>query len=78
MLNQADKKRKKAKRIKDPFLKERELKAAVFMKKLTLANSLRSLCFSSSGLMSYNFMLGILALVNNHPIKAIKYFMKKS
>ena len=78
MLNQADKKRRKAKRIKDPFLKERELKAAVFMKKLTLANSLRSLCFSSSGLMSYNFMLGILALVNNHPIKAIKYFMEKS
>ena len=68
---------KKAKKIKDPLIKEREMKAGIFIARLMPNNSLRSLSFSSGGMLSYSKVQAILQLVNNHPIRAIKELNKK-
>ena len=68
---------KKAKKIEDPLLREREKKAALFIINLMENNCLRSLTFSSGDLFSYSQAIGILELCNNHPIRAIKAFKKK-
>ena len=71
------KKYKKALKIEDPLTREREKKAGIFMVKLMLNNSLRSLSFSSSGLFDYPLALGIMHLSNNHIIKGIKAIKTK-
>ena len=68
---------KKAKKIKDPLLREREMKAGVFITKLLPNNSLRSMSFSSGGMLTYSQVQAILQLVNGHPIRAIKESKKK-
>ncbi len=68
---------KKAKRIKDPIQKSRQMKAGVFVKKLMPVNTLRSLCFSSSGNLKYNIALGLLEMINGHYLKGLKYIIKK-
>ena len=68
---------KKAKRIKDPLIREREMKAGLFIIKLIPNNSLRSMSFSSGGILSYSQVQAILQLVNNHPLRAIKELKKK-
>lgn len=71
------KKYKKALKIEDPLTREREKKAGIFMVKLMLNNSLRSLSFSSSGLFDYPLALGIMYLSNNRIIKGIKAIKTK-
>ena len=68
---------KKAKKIKDPLLREREKKAGLFVAKLMPNNCLRSLSFSSGGMVSYSLAQGILLLCNGHPIKGLKEMKKK-
>ena len=65
-------KTKKALKIKDPLIKQKELKGAFFIARLIPANSLRSLCFSSSGLLKYHTALAILDFCNGHYIRGIK------
>ena len=76
-IRQGDKRIKKAKKIKDPLLREREIKAGIFIAKLMPNNSLRSLSFSSGGMLKYSQVQAILQLVNGHPIKALKELNKK-
>ena len=76
-INQGLKQIKKAKKIKDPLLREREIKAGIFVARLMPNNSLRSLSFSSAGMLKYSQVQAILQLVNNHPIRAIKELRKK-
>ena len=68
---------KKAQKIKDPLIREREKKAGIFIAKLMPNNSLRSLSFSSSGLFSYPLAEGILELSNGHFFRGIKKMCKK-
>ncbi|MBQ7243098.1 MAG: glycoside hydrolase family 3 protein [Bacilli bacterium] len=68
---------KKAKKIKDPLLREREKKAGWFVYKLMPYNSLRSLSFSSSGAFPYPIALGILELSNGHFLRGIKAMLRK-
>ena len=68
---------KKAQKIKDPLIREREKKAGIFITKLMPNNSLRSLSFSSSGLFSYPLAEGILELSNGHFFRGIKKMCKK-
>ena len=68
---------KKAKKIKDPLLREREKKAGLFIAKLMPNNCLRSLSFSSGGQFSYSLAQGMLLLCNGHLIKGIKAMKKK-
>ncbi len=72
-----EKKIKKAMKIEDAILRNREIKGGVFIKKLLPLNSLRSLSFSSSGTLSYNVAQGILEMCNNHYLNGIKLMMKK-
>lgn len=68
---------KKGKKIKDPVKRASEMKAGNFVRRLMPANSLRSLCFSSGGLFTYELALLLEGLVNNHPIQALKNFHKE-
>ena len=68
---------KKAKKIKDPLLREREKKAGLFVAKLMPNNSLRSLSFSSSGMFKYPLAEGILEMANGHLFRGIKKMTKK-
>lgn len=68
---------KKAMKIKDIITRNREIKGAVFVKKLLPLNSLRSLSFSSSGAFPYNIAKGILEMCNKHYLKGIKLILKK-
>ena len=68
---------KKGKKIKDPVKRASEMKAGNFVRRLMPANSLRSLCFSSGGLFTYELALLLEGLVNNHPVKALKNFHKE-
>lgn len=67
---------KKAKKLP---LEERNLrlKQVSFIKNMISSNSLRSIAHSSNGVMSYNLMKGLEALVNNHPFRALRYFLKR-
>jgi beta-glucosidase len=68
---------KKGWRLKDPAKRERETKAGWFVYKLMGNNSLRSLCFSSSGSFKYNIATGILYMVNGHFIKGLRSMCSK-
>ena len=67
----------KACKLPDGLEKEREKKAGLFIYKLMPNNSLRSLSFSSSGMLKYNIAEGILELSNGHFFKGIKKILKK-
>ena len=68
---------KKAQKIKDPLIREREKKAGIFILKLIPNNSLRSLSFSSGGRLDYPLAEGILELSNGHFFRGIKKMCKK-
>lgn len=68
---------KKALKIKDPLLREREKKTGLFFNRIIPNNSLRSLCFSSSGKLKYNTALGLLEIINGHLFKGLATMMKK-
>ncbi len=67
----------KGKRLEDPKKREAEMKAGNFVYRMMPANSLRSMCFSSSGAFSYKMALLMLGLVNNHPIQGLKQMIQE-
>ena len=77
LINSGLKQYKKACKMEDGPEKEREKKTGIFISKLMPNNCLRSLCFSSSGLLSYELAQGLLLLCNNHFIKGTFEMMKK-
>ena len=68
---------KKACRIKDRLERERKKKAALFVMRMIPNNSLRSLCYSSSGVLKYPVAKGLLEMCNHHYIRGIKEMCKK-
>jgi len=68
---------KKAKRIKDPEARSREEKTGTFLAKMLPYNSLRSLSFSSDGVLPLSAAEGILDIVNGHPFRGLKKMRKK-
>jgi beta-glucosidase len=63
---------RKGRHLKDAAKREREMKAGWFVYKLMGNNSLRSLCFSSSGSFKYNIAVGILYMVNGRFLKGLR------
>lgn len=68
---------KKAKNIQDEKEKQQQIKVGYFIKKALQVNCLRSMWFSSGGVLTYNKAMGILNLSNGKLIKGIKYLKKK-
>ncbi len=68
---------KKAEKIEDPLLRERKKKAALFVAKMMPNNSLRSLCYSSSGALKYPIAQGLLYMCNNRIFKGLITMCKK-
>lgn len=68
---------KKACKMKDGPEKERKKKAGLFIYKLMPNNSLRSLCYSSSGMFKYNLACGILDMVNHHFFRGLFKLCRK-
>lgn len=68
---------KKALKMPDGPEKEREKKAGLFVYKMMNNNSLRSLCFSSSGGFPYNVAVGIKHLCNWKIAKGLKAIKEK-
>ena len=77
MLKVGDKVIKQGKKIKDEKESRRVIKSGVFMKKAVLVNCLRSLCYSSSGILPYQKALGILDLANSKVFKGLGKLLKK-
>ncbi len=73
----ANKNFRKAEKIKEPLLREREKKAALFVLKMVPNNSLRSLCYSSSGMLKYPVAQGLLYMCNNRIIRGLIEMCKK-
>ena len=69
---------KKALKMKDSEEKEAKKKSGLFLYKNMRNNTLRSLCFSSSGMLKYKYALVLLDLANNKIFKAIGKLFKKS
>ena len=76
-INRGYKQYKRGCKMKDSLEKEREKKNGIFVMKLMPCNTLRSLCYSSSGELTFNKAKAILELANNHPFVAIKELKKK-
>ena len=71
-------KMRKAEKMKDGPAKEAAKKSAIFLSKIIPSNSLRSLCFSAGGLLTYKQALGLVDIANNHFGKGIvKLICKK-
>lgn len=68
---------KKACKKEESLERERQKKAGLFVYKMMPYNSLRSICYSSSGKLPYNMAKGILELANGHLIKGLKLILKK-
>lgn len=68
---------KKGCRMKDGPEKERMKKAGLFVYKLMPYNSLRTICYSSSGMLSYKMANVILEFVNKNYFKGIKLLFKR-
>ena len=77
ILGIGDKMIKKAKSVQDEKEKQQQIKAGYFIKKALQVNCLRSMWFSSGGVLTYNKAMGILNLSNGKLIKGIKYLKKK-
>ena len=63
---------KKAKKIKDENERQRQIKSGMFIKKMIMVNCLRSLCYSSAGMLSYLKAQGLLDLANGKIFRAIR------
>lgn len=68
---------KKANKIKDPLLRERKKKSSLFFLRMIPNNSLRSLCYSSSGILKYPVARGLLYMCNGHFLKGLIQMCKK-
>ncbi len=68
---------RKAEKIKDPLLRERKKKGALFIVKMMPNNSLRSLCYSSSGVLKYPVARGLLYMCNNRFFRGLIEMCKK-
>ncbi|MGM9859034.1 MAG: glycoside hydrolase family 3 N-terminal domain-containing protein [Bacilli bacterium] len=68
---------KKGCKMKDGPEKEREKKTGLFVYKLMPCNSLRSLCYSSSGGLSYKVAQALIEFINGHYIRGIKKLVRK-
>ena len=68
---------KEAKKMQEGTEKDNKIKGALFLEKILVSNSLRSMSMCSSGGMPYNFAEGFRDLANGHLIKGIKDFMSK-
>ena len=67
---------KKACKMKDGPEKERKKKAGLFVYKLMPNNSIRSLCYSSSGKLPYRVASALVDFVNGHFFKGIKKLIR--
>ena len=76
-LNLGKKMYKKALKMEDGPNKERQKKAGLFMYYQMCNNCLRSLSFSSGGILRYGVAKGILELSNGHLFKALKEMRNK-
>ena len=77
MLNVGNKIIKDAKKIKDEHERKRQIKSGYFMKRMVLQNSLRSLYFSSGGILKKNDVEGIIDIANGHLIRGLKKMKQK-
>jgi beta-glucosidase len=68
---------KKALKMPDSLERDSMLKNSYFVVRMMPANSIRSMCMSSSGHFSYNSALGFVELANGHLLKGIKLLMKR-
>ncbi len=68
---------KKAKKMPEGTEKDNKIKGAIFLERILVTNSIRSMSMSSSGAMPYNFAEGFRDLANGHLIKGIKDFLRK-
>jgi beta-glucosidase len=66
---------KKAERMPEGGKKESAKKSAIFLMKLIPNNSLRSICFSAGGLISYKKALCLLDVANGHIVKGLVKFI---
>ena len=69
---------KKACKEKDSPDKERRKKGGYFIYKMMPNNCLRSMCYSSGGMLKYKYAKCILELSNGHFFKGIKELLKKN
>ena len=77
MLKQGDKIIKKAKKLDDEIEKQRLIKTGNFIKMMILKNCLRSLWYSSGGILNKEKAEGILLVANGHLIKGLKKIQNK-
>ena len=77
VISVAKKQMKEAKKMKESTEKDNKIKGALFLEKILMTNSIRSMSMSSSGAMPYNFAEGFRDLSNGHLFKGIKDFMSK-
>lgn len=77
MLNVGNKIIKDAKKIRDENERKRQIKSGYFMKRMVLQNCLRSLYFSSGGILKKNDVEGIIDIANGHLIRGLKKMKQK-
>ena len=77
MLKQGSAIVKEAKKTDDPVEKQRLIKTGHFIKKMIVQNCLRSLWYSSGGILNKEKVDGILEVANGHPIRGFKKFKSK-
>lgn len=77
MLNVGNGIIKQAKKIKDEAERKRQIKSGYFLKRMVLQNCLRSLYFSSGGLLKGREVEGILDIANGHLIRGLKKMKQK-
>lgn len=71
LVGMGTKQYKKALKLPDSTEREREKKAGLFIAKMMPSNSLRSLCYSSSGALSYPLSLLLLDFANGRPLRGL-------
>ena len=76
MLKIGDKHIAQAKKIKDEKERQRQIKNGTFFKKMVMVNCLRSLCYSSGGMLSYRKARGLVDLANGRLISGIAKLIK--
>ena len=78
MLQIAGDTSKQLKNTEDEQERKRIIKTGHFIKRVMEVNCLRSICYSSGGLLTYNKALGLMYLANGKPFKGLKYINKKN
>ena len=78
MINMGENLIKDAKKIKDENERKRQIKSGTFIKRMITANCLRSLSYSSAGVLPYTKAVGLMHLANGKVFKAIKWLNKKN